>query len=371
MNFNAARALAIALKEVRHILRDPFTLALGLGLPLLLLLMFGFIIDLNYGDIGLKVQDQDHTRLSREFARTFSSSGYFRLEPFSSEIAPVSWLDSEKASGVLVIKENFGRHIKSGRQGEAQLLLDGADNSKTGVVLSYLAGIMDAANRKFAQTPPRNSPEIRTRFLFNQELSSRWFIVPALATVIIGLLGVLLTAMTVAREWENGSMELLLSTPVRPLEIVAGKLLPYFALSLTGTVTVYLAARLVFGVPFNGSRIVYWTACSVFITAALAQGLLISVVARQQRLAMQLSMISGLLPAFLLSGFIFPVESMPVFFRYFTMILSPRWFMEISRGVFLKGAGFMELARPLSALLAINTVLITLAVKKFKTDIEP
>jgi ABC-2 type transport system permease protein len=165
-------------------------------------------------------------------------------------------------------------------------------------------------------------------------------------------------------------MELLLSTPVRPLEIITGKLAPYAALVLAGVFFVYLVSRVVFGVPFNGSHLLYLTACLLFIVAALSQGLLISVITRQQQVAMQFSMISGLLPSMLLSGFIFPVESMPRFFQYFTMILPPRWFMAAARGIALKGAGLEELALPFLALFLLSAGMLGLALIKFKTDLE-
>ena len=213
--------------------------------------------------------------------------------------------------------------------------------------------------------------ELRTRFLFNPELNSRWFIVTGLFVVAVGVLSILLTALTVAREWETGSMELLLSTPVRPLEIILGKLAPYMGLCLGAVALVYAAARLAFGVPFRGNHLVFLLACVLFLACTLAQGLLISVVTRQQQLAMQLSNITGLLPATLLSGFIFPVESMPLFFRVLTSLLPPRWFIDCCRGIFLKGAGLRELAVPLGALTLIATGLILLATKKFKRDLEP
>jgi len=366
-----SRVRSILRKELRHIFRDPFTLGMALGLPVILLVAFGYIIDLNYGDIRLVLQDRDNTRISREFARSFSSSGYFTLLPHNPAESASALLARGAAAGSLEIKKDFGRNIKSGRTGEAQLLIDGTDNSKAGVALSYVSGILAADQTKFAAAPLPPSPQLRTRFLFNPELSSRWFIVPGLTCIIIGLLCVLMTALTVAREWENGSMEMLLSTPVHPLEIVLGKLTPYLFLGLLAALLVYITARLVFGVPFEGSHLLYWPSCMLFITAALSQGLLISVITRQQQIAMQLSMISGLLPAMLLSGFIFPVESMPAFFRYFTMILPPRWFMEINRGIFLKGSSLTELAVPLCALAALDLLLITAAVKKFKTDVEP
>jgi ABC-2 type transport system permease protein len=237
--------------------------------------------------------------------------------------------------------------------------------------MGYLPGIQAAAIERLTGAPVRAPVSEETRFLYNPELNSRWFTVPGLAAIIIGLLAILLTALTVAREWENGSMELLLSTPVRPMEIMAGKLAPYGILVLAGVFFVYLVSRLVFGVPFAGSHLLYLAACLLYVTAALSQGLVISVITRQQQVAMQFSMISGLLPSMLLSGFIFPVESMPAFFRYFTMLLPPRWFMAAARGIILKGADLRELAVPFLALGLLSAGMLALALKKFKTDLEP
>jgi ABC-2 type transport system permease protein len=368
---DAARVASIARKEVRHILRDPFTLAFALGIPVILLTFFGFVIDLNVKDVRLSVRDSDKTRISRQLAEVFAGSAYFRLLPPMFFGDSVRELDTGKASGVLIIHPEFGKRLASGKEARAQLLVDGADNSKAAVVLGYLAGIRQASINKLSPFPMPEPIEVRTRFLFNPELNSQWFVVPGLCTIVIGLISILLTALTVAREWENGSMEKLLATPVRPLEIIIGKLAPYTVLGLAGVVLVYLTARLVFSVPFAGNHLFFAAACLIYILAALSQGLLISVLVRQQQIAMQLSLITGLLPSLLLSGFIFPIESMPAFFRYLTMIFSQRWFMTVSRGIFLRGSDLRELLTPLSALALICAIMLFLASKKFKTDLEP
>jgi len=366
------RALAIARKEVRHILRDPFTSALALGLPLLLVTFFGFAIDFEVRDISLVVHDRDHTRQSRQLAEVFSSSGYFHLARDKADPArPLAQLDAQRASAVLLIEPRFGRDAACGREARAQFVLDGSDNARASAVLGYLPGIAAAAGRRILEDPPADPPALRTRFLYNHELNSRWFVIPGLIVIVLGLLAIMLTALTVAREWENGSMELLLSTPVAPMEIIAGKLLPYAGLCLIGAVFVYLAARAGFGVPFLGSHALFALAGLMFLLACLSWGLLISVATRQQQLAMQFALVTGLLPSLLLSGFIFPIESMPLFFQYFTALLPQRWFMTAARGVFLKGAGAWELAQPLLALLIMDFVLITAAARRFKTDLEP
>ncbi|OGR39340.1 MAG: multidrug ABC transporter permease [Elusimicrobia bacterium GWA2_64_40] len=369
--FDLHRAAAVARKEVMHILRDPFTLALVLGLPVVLVVFFGFAIDFDVKNLALGVYDRDNTRHSRQLVSVFESSGYFLPGAVDSPAAAARGLDSGRYSAALLVEPGFGRGLGGGGRARVQFIVDGTDNSKAQAVLGYLPGLTGAALRKFGAAVPADPVPLKTRFMYNPELNSRWFVIPGLAVIIIGLLSILMTALTVAREWENGSMELLLSTPLRPAEIIAGKIAPYVGLILAGVFFVNLVARFGFGVPFRGSHLLFLGGTVLFALASLSQGIVISVVTRQQQLAMQLSMISGLLPSLLLSGFIFPVESMPVFFRYFTMILSPRWFMEIARGVTIRGAGADDLALPLAALAALCALLLAAAFKKFKTDLEP
>ena len=371
MDFKFSRAFSIAEKEVMHIMRDPFTLALALGLPVLLVTFFGFAIDFEIKGITLCVADGDHSRPSRQLAEIFNSSGYFNTAAPSDPGNPLKDLDSGAASAVMFIKPGFSQKLIGGREAPVQFALDGTDNSKAMTVLGYLPGIQKAAYAKMTGVKVPEALKLKTRFMYNPELNSRWFTIPGLAVIVIGLLCILLTALTVAREWENGSMELLLSTPVRPAEIVLGKIAPYIIIVLTGVAFVYLMARLGFGVPFRGSHLLFLFACMLFIVASLSQGLLISVLTRQQQVSMQFSMITGLLPSMLLSGFIFPVESMPGFFQYFTMLLAPRWFMTVARSIFLKGSSFTELLLPFGALAALAVILLALSGAKFKTDLEP
>jgi len=380
--FDLVRALSVARKEARHILRDPFTMGMAFGLPLVMVIFFGLVIDFNVKDIRLHVYDRDSSRASRQFLEAFRTSGAFSLHAGQDPGAPAREIDEEKTKAVLIIERGFGKDLGSGREARVQILLDGADNSTSGVILGYLEGVKRSFNRQVASgtiplpgTLPRTGGDprdfLRTRFLFNPELNTRWFIIPGLAAVVLAILSILLTALTVAREWENGSMEMILSTPVSPLEIVTGKLLPYSVIGLSATALVYFAARLGFGVPFRGSHVLLLLATFLFLSACLAQGLLISVVTRQQALAMQFAMLSGMLPTMLLSGFVFPVESMPRFFHYFTSILPVRWFMKVVRGLFLRGADLGDLIVPFAALTGLMILLTTLATKRFKKDVEP
>lgn len=366
-----SRVLAVARKELRHILRDPFTLGLGLGLPLFMVTVFGVAIDLDAKDIRLAVDDQDRSAASRALVRIFENSGKFQTRALPPASHPVDHIGAGHSSAVLVIPPGFERHLEEDRLATVQVILDGADNTTAGSVLSYLEGIQDAANARLAPAARSSPLRLVTRYLFNGELGTPEFIVPGLTVVIVAIISILLTALTVAREWENGSMEMLLATPIRPLEIILGKLAPYNGIGLAAVAVIYVAARGFFGVPFRGSHWVFIVGCFLFLTAYLAQGLLISVLTRSQAVAMQAAMVSGLLPSTLLSGFIFPIESMPVVFQWLTAILPARWFMVITRGVFLKGSGIAELWQPFLALMVITLVLVFAAAKRFKRDVEP
>jgi ABC-2 type transport system permease protein len=370
MIFVWSRAAAVARKEWFHIRRDPFTMALALALPLLMVVVYGVAIDFNIKNVRLAVSDSDQSQSSRRLLDTFASSDYFRVLPGESAASAVKDVAAERARAALIIPPRFEKDILAGREGRAQILLDGADNSTVGPVSQYVETIQTLASERIAGadlTPPY---ELRTRFLFNPELNSRWFVIPGLTVVIMAILSIFLTALTVAREWENGSMELLLSTPVQPIEIIIGKATPYAILDFLAISFVYVIARAVFGVPFVGHLWVFALGCVIFVVTYLAQGLLISVVTRQQTIAMQVSMLTGMLPSNMLSGFIFPIASMPRFFWYFTMLLPARWFMVIARHTFLEGSSFAQLAVPFAALSVSCVLMVTMTVRKFKRTLE-
>ena len=370
MTFVWTRAAAVARKEWFHIRRDPFTLTLALVLPLVMVVVYGVAIDFNIKDVRLAVSDSDKSQASRRLIDTFRASDYFLPHRVVAPAQAVADVASERARAALIIPPRFEKDLLAGRGAQAQVLLDGADNSTVGPVSQYVESIQTIASERIAGadlTPPY---QLRTRFLFNPELNSCWFVIPGLVVVIMAILSIFLTALTVAREWENGSMELLLSTPVEPIEIIVGKAAPYAALGLLAVAFVYVIARTVFGVPFEGNLGVFALGVLLFLVTYLAQGLLISVVTRQQTIAMQFSMLTGMLPSNLLSGFVFPVASMPRFFWYFTMLLPARWFMTISRHTFLEGSSLTELAGPFAALAVLCAAMVTLAARRFKRTLE-
>ncbi len=368
--FDPRCALSIARKELRHILRDPISTIAAFVVPVALVCFFGFAIDFEVRHVDILVSDSDHTRMSRELVDMFDKSGYFRVRPGSSVVTAAHALAGDRAKAVLIIPPEFQRDLLVRRPVRTQIMLDGADDQMAAVVTSYLAGLREAARSRLARARPALAG-LRTRFLFNEELNSQWFVVPGLFVTTLGLFSTLLPAMAVAREWENGSMELLLATPVRALEILAGKMIPYFTLCAIDAVVIYLLARLVFHVPFLGSHLVFVAATTLFLVANLAQGLMISVVTRSQRLAYQSSMQVGNLPSLLLSGFVFPIENMPLIFQWITFLLPARWYMIIVRSTFLRAPTFDTLLVPMASLAGIAVVLVGISLSMFKMDLEP
>lgn len=368
------RLFSMALKESFHILRDPFTLIMALILPLFLVVIFGSAIDFNLENIPILVDDRDQTETSRSLISSLKNSGIFNLKKTASLSDPEKLLKSEKQKAIVIINPQLEKNLSSGKKDAIQILLDGADNTTAGSLLANLRLIQIDLNKKLLidlkTTMPSEQFHLTSKVLFNPELKTEFFIVPGLTVVVTAIISILLTALTIAKEWEQGSMELLLSTPINPLEIILGKILPYTMIGLWAIAFVYFAARFGFGIPFRGSHFLFFLASLLFLSACLSQGILISIIGKKQVISMQFSMISGLLPSLLLSGFIFPIESMPPFFYYLTSIFPARWFMVISRHSFLNGELNVQVYTAFAMLILINIVLIKLAVKKFKRNLE-
>lgn len=374
--FNFRRAKAIARKEVMHIMRDPFTMIVALVIPVFLTVMFGFAIDLDMHNVRLAVYDADISHSSRYVYQKFVDSRYFEITKTATLTQdPVKALAREEAKVTLVIPHKFEENLFNGRGGTAQILIDGTDSTTLSLVVGYVSGILTALNKDFIELEQladvfSRSVKVVPRYLFNPEQESAWFIVPGLSVVILAILSILLTSLTIAREWETGSMELLLSTPARPSEIIFGKLLPYTFLGLVALSFIYVAARLVFGIPFKGSHLAYLLASLLFIANYLSMGLFISVVAKNQQIAMQMSLTIGYMPSMLLSGFIFSIANMDRIWQILTMLLPASWYMTVCRSCYLREASFQNLAIPFIALTILGAITFMLAVKKFKGTLE-
>lgn len=370
------RIMAMSHKEIRHIMRDPFTLGLAIGIPILLVAIFGTAIEFRPINVPMLIDDRDQTTTSRSIIKWTQLSESFKMDYTPPLVSPLYSLTAETTKIVLTIDHGFEKEwMSSSHHAPIPIYLnvDGADNTTTTSLLSIASDLQTALNKNLnlnSHSMPSTIPLISTYYLFNPELNTQYFIVPGLIVVVLGIVSILLTALTVARDFENGSMELLLTTPLSPLEIIIGKIIPYLILGMISMFSIYIMARTIFTVPFRGNHLLLILSSFLFLSAYLAQGILISVATKKQVISMQLAIISGMLPSLLLSGLIFPNENMPLFFNYFTMILPARWFMVIVRSLFLMGSSLTDLATPFLVLLLMNVILITLATKKFKRSLE-
>lgn len=371
--FSPRRCGAIFSKEFKHILRDPFTLIMALMLPLLIVLILGSSIEFNVKSIKLAVVDNNQTTQSRKLIETFDSSNYFKSFDAKNPNLVFNDIVSGRARAALIIPPSFTKDFFCGNGANVQILVDGTETSSMASVGNYLTEINKNSYFKIHDLPLglyAENPKYKIRYLFNPELVSKWFTVPGLSAVVIALVAIMLTTLTICREWERGSMEMLLATPASRLDIIVGKVAPYALLSFVGFVLVFFVARIVFGVPFVGS---YWQLIFgtwLFIIGYLAIGLLISVSTKRQEVAIQYAAIIGLLPTVILSGFVFPIEYMNRGYQYVSAMFPARFYMDITRDQFLKGSSFVDIWW-LYLVLAVQAIIILLmCVLKFKRSLE-
>jgi ABC-2 type transport system permease protein len=376
MNFRRTRA--VARKEFLHILRDARSLGMALALPLLMLLLFGYALSLDVDHIPTVVYDQDRTPESRELIRQFSGSRYFEIVEAAHGYAPIErGIDANRCLLALVISRDYAKNLRAGREAAVQLLLDGSDSNTASIALGYATGVVATYNAELGAgarnqkgAPHINLPaDARIRVWYNEDLVSRNYIVPGLIVVILMIIASLLTSLTIAREWDNGTMEQLLSTPVRPRELVLGKLSAYFALGIVDMIVVVVVGVFVFGVPLKGNLLLLAGASCVFLFGALCWGIMISAVARTQLLAYQMGVTSSFLPAFMLSGFVYPIDNMPKAIQVITYIFPARYFVTILRGIFLKGTGIANLGWEISLLIAYAAMVFALASRKMRQKV--
>jgi ABC-2 type transport system permease protein len=371
------RTWAVARKELRQVARDPISLIILLGLPAFMLVLFGYALNFDVRHVALAVQDRDHTAHSRDLISAFVNSTYFDVVATPAPGDDLETLTERLvAKAILVIPEGFGNHLDAGRAAPAQLLLDGADATSATTVLGYATGLVAEANERLVRDTVtrvgiRLEPGIsyEPRVWYNPELESTQFLVPGLIGFLLMLTAVLATALSVVREKERGTMEQLRVAPLRTWELIIGKTLPYLAVSFLAAVTILVAARLLFGVQVQGSYLALFAATLVYLFGALGFGVLISTVADSQALAFQVSLIASMLPALILSGFIFQIRSMPPFLQAITYLVPARYYLVILRGVILKGADLTPYWPELVALVVFAMVMVTLAsVRLAKTE---
>jgi ABC-2 type transport system permease protein len=339
------KVLAVARKELRQASRDPLTLIMLLGVPTMMLLLYGYAINFDVRHVPLAVQDLDKTARSRDLVASFVNSTYFDLVadlPAGADFERLT--ERRQALGILVIPEGYAGDVAGGRAASVQLLLDGADANTATTVIGYAEAILSAANASLREQAAPGRVRLagiayEPRVWYNPELESTQFLVPGLIGFILMLTGVLSTALAVVREKERGTIEQIRVTSLRPGELILGKTLPYLAISLVATLLILITARLLFGVVVRGPYLDLFLATLLYLVGALGFGLFVSSVAESQAMAFQIGLIASMLPALFLSGFIFPIRSMPLLIQAITYIVPARYFNVILRGVILKGAG--------------------------------
>ncbi len=372
------RFYAIFRKEGVHIVRDWRSLGLALAIPAMLLLLFGYALTLDVDKIPTAIYDQDRTPQSRDLIGHFQGSRYFNIVDLNATYSSIEKsIDKSNIIVGMVIPKDFGRSILSSETAQVQLILDGSDSNTASIASGYASALIatysgEVRDRELSLrgTPKVKMPvDVRIRMLYNSELKSKNFIIPGLISVILMLIAAMLTSLTIAREWESGTMEQLLSTPVRPIELLMGKLCAYFVLGMADMALALILGIGVFKVPLHGSAVLLAISSMLYLFGALCWGILLSTVARTQQMAFQFSLLTSFLPAFLLSGFIYPLENMPWIIRQISRIFPARYFVSILQGVFLKGIGFAFLWTDLLFLLVYAVLVFTIANKKLRPKI--
>jgi ABC-2 type transport system permease protein len=375
---NLRRLKAVAKKEFLHVLRDPRSLMMGIGMPMLLLFLFGYALTLDVDRVPLVVWDQAETAQSRDFISRFSGSRYFDLRQHASGYRTIEEaIDRREALIALVIPPDFDRRLSRGEPAAVQTILDGSDPTTATIALGYAEATAarfsrDVSLKQMQRSgiqPRVPSLELKPRVWFNTDMVSRNFIFPGLIAVVMMIMAAILTSLCMAREWETGTMEQLIATPVSPLELIFGKMAPYFCIGVLDLILCVCVGEFVFQVPLRGSLWLLSVLALLFLFGALSFGILLSIITKSQLLASQLAIVTTVLPAFMLSGFIFPIENMPLPIQTVTRLISARYFVFILRGIYLKDVGLAVLWPEVLFLGVFGTLVLTVAVLKFRKKI--
>jgi ABC-2 type transport system permease protein len=359
---------AFIIKEMYHIFRDRRSMLILFGMPIVQVLIFGFAITNEIKDAGIAVLDQSKDVMSQRLVDKLVSSGYFNVVDnleSQEEIEPE--FKSGKIKLAIVIGNAFEQKAQNGESAQVQLISDASDPNTANILTNYAVGIINGFQK--AEWEQLKMPiEIvnQSRMYFNPELRSVFMFVPGTIAVILMLVSAMMTSISIAREKELGTMEILLVSPLRPVQIILGKVIPYVLLSFTNALMILLVSWLVFEMPVRGSMLLLLAESILFIVMSLSLGIFISTVSRTQQVAMMLSMFALMLPTILLSGFIFPIENMPLPLQIVSNLMPSRWFIVIVKGIMVKGVGLAFLWKETLIIVAMTLVFIALSVKKFK-----
>ncbi|MFC1745223.1 ABC transporter permease [Candidatus Riflebacteria bacterium] len=371
MNFRRIRA--VTRKEFIHLSRDMLSVYLAIAIPIMLLTIFGYALTLDVDRVPLVVWDQSRTVTSREYVSFYSGTPYFSLIKYCDNYRQLEWeIDRGNALIAMVIPTDFAKKIQAGKSSPVQLLVDGSDPNTANIAMGYATLInIFYGPRVFLGIGPyrgnafKNAIDARPRVWFNAELISRNYIFPGLIAMVMMSVAAMLTSLTIAREWETGTMEQLISTPVGGMELIIGKVIPYLLLGLLDMLLAVLMGSLLFEVPLRGNPALIFITSSIFLIGAMGLGILISIVTKSQLVASQIAMVSTFLPSFLLSGLIFAIPNMPEPIQLITYLVPARYFIVLLRGIYLKGVGIEILYFEMVLLCIFGLLVFLLARKKF------
>ncbi len=365
--FSWIRLWALVKKEFIHIIRDPRSLAMAFLMPLILLILFGYAITMDIKTLNLVVYDQDKSAASRLYVEGFPASSYFDVVATVENYAGArALLDQGGAHLALVIPPHFARDLEQGRTTKVQVLADGSDANTATIALGYVEAITSRFSTAQLDSKVELAVDNRLRVWYNPELKSRWFIIPGLIAVIMTVITALLTSLTVSREWESGTMEQLIATPVQPIELFLGKMAPYFVIGVLDVLFSVAMGVWVFDVPLRGSFLFLLGVTAMVLVGGLSLGIMISTIAKSQLVASQLAMVVTFLPAFLLSGFLYTIDNMPHFLQAVTHVVQARYFVEVLKNIFLKASPPSFVAGDLIFLGLFAVVVFAVALGKFR-----
>ncbi|MBL7158677.1 MAG: ABC transporter permease [Candidatus Omnitrophica bacterium] len=374
---NLRRVSAICKKEFIQIWRDPRSLALGLGIPIILIVIFGFGLSLDIQNVPIAIWDRDNTKASVDFILNFRNSKYFEITSYHDNYEDLVYLiDRSEILMAMVIPKQFSRMLDTNQLVPVQLILDGSDSNTATVARGYVKSVVAAYNTNILVEVSKTAGivnvepiDLRSRVWFNQDFQSKYFIIPGLIALIMMTIAALLTSLTVAREWERGTMEQLISTPVRPAELVVGKFIPYFVIGMIDLTVAVLMGRFVFMVPLRGSVILLFVLSAIFLAGSLGVGITISIITKNQLLASQMSILISFLPTALLSGFTYEIFNMPKAIQWITYLVPARYFIICLRGIYLKAVGLRVLWAQALLLSIFAVFMVSVAIQRFRKKI--
>ncbi|HJU68295.1 MAG TPA: ABC transporter permease [Gemmatimonadaceae bacterium] len=370
--FSVARLRAMSRKELIQLKRDKRSLALAFLLPFMLLLLFSYALTTDVENIQIAVLDRDQSAESRAFVEAFARSGYFTVRSTpSNERELTEVIDRGSVRVGLVIPERFAADLAAQRGSPVELLLDGSDAKTATVARGYADGIARSYSARVRVGPRDIQPALRaeSRVWYNETLDSKVMIVPGLIAVIMSIIAAMLTSLTVAREWERGTMEQLAATPVSRVEVILGKLLPYLVIGVIDVAVAMTVGIFIFGVPFRGSLLLFAGATAIFLFGVLGLGIMISSVLKSQLLATQAAIFATYMPALLFSGFMFTISNMPFVLQLISRVIPASYFVTLSRGVFLKGSDAVVLWPAILGLTLYALFTVTMSIKKFRKEL--